>query len=79
MVFLLQVMRSAKLNKPPPLSIKPPSKVLEKNKPPGVLIEDLRYVLGGINKLLPDANDLTFHTINLIRAIIAYYPWITDV
>ena len=73
MVFLPQVMHSAKLNKPP-LSIKPPSKVLEKNKPPGVLIEDLRYVLGGINKLLPDANDLTFHTINLIRAIIAYYP-----
>ena len=36
-VFLLQVMRFAKLNNPPPLSIKPPSKVLEKNKPPGGL------------------------------------------
>ena len=42
-VFLLQVMRFAKLNKPPlsfkpPLSVKPlPSKVLEKNKPPGGL------------------------------------------
>ena len=44
-VFLLQVMHFAKLNKPPlsfkpPLSIKPPpppSKVLEKNKPPGGL------------------------------------------
>ena len=36
-VFLLQVMRFAKLNKPP-LSFKsPPSKVLEKNKPPGGL------------------------------------------
>ena len=42
-------MRFAKLNKPPlsfksPLSIKPPSKVREKNKPPGGLIEDLRYI-----------------------------------
>ena len=36
-VFLLQVMHFAKLNKPP-------SKVLEKNKPPGGLIEDLRYL-----------------------------------
>ena len=46
-VFLLPVMRFAKLNKSPlsfkpSLYIKPPSKVLEKNKPPGGLIEDLR-------------------------------------
>ena len=31
----------------PLLSIKPPSKVLGKNKPPGGLIEDLRYAIGG--------------------------------
>ena len=48
-VFLLPVMRFAKLNKSPlsfkpSLYIKPPSKVLEKNKPPGGLIEDLRLV-----------------------------------
>ena len=50
-VFLLQVMRFAKLNKtpplfkaPPPPLLSPPSKVLEKNKPPGGLIEDLRYL-----------------------------------
>ena len=48
-VFLLQVMRFAKLNKPPlffkpPLSIKPPpQKCLKKISPPGGLIEDLRY------------------------------------
>ena len=48
-VFLLQVMRFAKLNKPPPsfkpsLSIKPPpQKYLKKISPPGDLIEDLRY------------------------------------
>ena len=36
-VFLLQVMRFAKLNKPPPSLLSPPSKVLEKNKPPGGL------------------------------------------
>ena len=35
-VFLLQVMRFAKLNKHP-LSIKHPSKAIEKNKPPGGL------------------------------------------
>ena len=41
-VFLLQVMCFAKLNKPllsfkPPSLLSPPSKVLEKNKPPGGL------------------------------------------
>ena len=49
--FLLQVMRFAKLNKPPisfkpPLSIKPPpppQQCLKKISPPGGLIEDLRY------------------------------------
>ena len=35
-VFSLQVMRFAKLNKPPSL-LSLPSKVLEKNKPPGGL------------------------------------------
>ena len=44
MVFLLQVMRFAKLNKLP-LSIKPPpQKCLKKISPPGGLMEDLRYV-----------------------------------
>ena len=49
-VFLLPVMRFAKLNKSPPSLLSPPSissppsKVLEKNKPPGGLIEDLRLV-----------------------------------
>ena len=41
-MIILQVMCFAKSNKPP-LSTKPLSKVLEKNKSPGGLIEDLRY------------------------------------
>ena len=51
MVFLLQVMRFAKLSKPPsllgPLSIELLSKVLGRNKPPPLsegLIEDLWYI-----------------------------------
>ena len=44
-VFLQQVMRFAKLNKPP-LSIKPPL-------PPGGLIEDLRYIEMGSQTVHP--------------------------
>ena len=47
---LVPLMHFAKLNKPPlsfkpPSLLSPPSKVLEKNKPLGGLIEDLQYCL----------------------------------
>ena len=42
--------RGGKLISPPPPLLSPPSKVLEKNKPPGGLIEDLGYMQQYISK-----------------------------